>query len=48
MSGEIEKPAKLKTELLAELQLMRPVDWEAYWKQVPWPKPKDDFVSTGF
>lgn len=39
MSGEIETPAKLKTEFLAELQLMRPVDWEAYWKEVPWPKP---------
>lgn len=30
---------KLKKELLGELQLMRPSDLRAYWKQVNWPKP---------
>lgn len=30
---------KLKVELLNDLHLMRPLDWEAYWRQAKWPKP---------
>jgi hypothetical protein len=30
---------RLKADVLGELHLMTPADWQAYWPQVHWPKP---------
>ena len=39
VNKESQTIERLKAEVLEGLDLMRPDDWQQYWKQVNWPKP---------